>query len=243
MRPSLFKFRQPAVVLLDLLRRVLSPAFRAVPAPVAGLVYIVWSSSAAAQTPPPQLGLAASGGIGVHAGGALLPYAGVAPEAGGSLDLGWIGSRNARLVVNVDYIRARVARRDTLNRPLRGTVFDFGAHVGVDFRSQLTARVSAYAGAGLGVHAVKSSITTLPVAGIYNTNLWGAHADIGFLTLLTDNGAHALRVEVRGLSAGDLERVSVRAGYERLLGDLVRPVGKPIGAIRGTLRDRLSRSP
>ncbi|HET6681663.1 MAG TPA: hypothetical protein VFG84_10720 [Gemmatimonadaceae bacterium] len=177
---------------------------------------------------PSRRGLAASGSIGVVGGFASLRAADPAFETGISLDLGWVGSRPIRLVVDAEYLKGHLSRLDSLGNRGRGPFYDMSLHVGVRYLPTLGHLVAPYLGAGVGVHALGSSTRVVEVDELYNRNIFGAHAMVGFYSFLTADGRNALNFELRGVSAGNVRRASLRLGLTRFFRDLAQPVAVPI---------------
>ena len=181
----------------------------------------------AAEPEPSRRGLAASGSIGVLGGFASLRAADPAFEAGVSLDLGWLGSHAVRLVVDAEYLNGHLSRLDSLGNRGRGPFYDMSLHVGVRYLPTLGHVVAPYAGAGVGVHALGSSTRVVEVDELYNRNIFGAHAMVGFYSFLTADGRNALNFELRGVSAGNVRRASLRLGLTRFFRELAQPVAVP----------------
>jgi hypothetical protein len=160
-------------------------------------------------------------------GFASLRAADPAFETGISLDLGWLGSRPVRLVVDAEYLNGHLSRLDSLGNRGRGPFYDMSLHVGVRYLPTLGHVVAPYVGAGMGVHALGSSTRVVEVDELYNRNIFGAHAMVGFYSFLTADGRNALNFELRGVSAGNVRRASLRLGLTRFFRDLAHPVAVP----------------
>jgi hypothetical protein len=177
------------------------------------LVLIGASSAARAQQvdSTPQLGLGASSALGVHVGVGQIKHATLGPEVGGSLDLGWLGTRRARLSVGVDYLSVIIDRPDSLGIRERGGGYVLTAFADVTMLASLARRFAPYAGAGFGVDAVGTSISNQQIGAIYNTNVFDLHAQLGTFVRVTPNGRVAVEARVTG--ARVVRRFGVRLGY------------------------------
>jgi hypothetical protein len=159
----------------------------------------------------PRLGLGASSAITVHAGVGQIKHASLGPEAGGALDIGWIGRRTVRLSVGIDYLSMMIDRPDSLGVRERGDGYVFTAFADVSWFPSLARRVSPYGGLGFGIDAVGTAISNEQIGAIYNTNVFDLHAYAGALFRVTPRGNISL--EVRGTGARVVRRVGVRLGY------------------------------
>jgi len=168
--------------------------------------------------PPPQLGLGASSAIGVHAGAGIFKHAALGTEVGATLDLGWIGSRRARLAVGLDYLATTIDRADSLGVRGNGRGYVFTAFADVNFLMSLARRVAPYAGLGFGVDAVGTTIQNEQIGALYNTNVFNLHGQAGALVRLTPRGR--LKVELHAVTARVVPRVGVRLGYTLLYNEL-----------------------
>ena len=138
-------------------------------------------------------------------------HATLGPEVGGSLDLGWMGSRRVRLSVGLDYLSTTIDRTDTLGVRERGSGYVFTAFTDVTAMMPLVRRMTPYAGVGFGVDAVGTTISNEEIGAIYNTNVFNLHAQAGTLLYLTPHGR--LQVEARLTGARIVRRYAVRVGY------------------------------
>jgi hypothetical protein len=159
----------------------------------------------------PQLGLGASSALGVHVGVGQIKHATLGPEVGGSLDLGWLGTRRARLSVGVDYLSMIIDRPDSLGIRERGGGYVLTAFADVTMLGSLARRFLPYAGVGFGVDAVGTSISNQQIGAIYNTNVFDLHAQLGTFVRVTPNGRVAVEARVTG--ARVVRRFGVRLGY------------------------------
>ena len=91
------------------------------------------------------------------------------------LDLGYFGSRWARFLVGVDYLSTTIDRVDSLGTRERGSGYVFTAVAEANFMTSLARRVSPYAGVGVGVDAVGTTISNEQIGAIYNTNVFDVH--------------------------------------------------------------------
>jgi hypothetical protein len=167
---------------------------------------------------PPQLGLGASSALTVYSGAGIFPYASLGPQVGAMLDIGWIGSRNLRLSVGVDYLATTIDRTDTLGVRETGGGYVFSALADVTLLGPVARRVTPYLGAGFGVDAVGTTIQNEQIGAIYNTNVFDLHAQVGALVRVARRGR--LSVEARGTGARVVRRFAVRVGYTWLYNQL-----------------------
>jgi hypothetical protein len=168
----------------------------------------------------PQLGLGASSAIMVHAGVGQIKHASLGTEVGGTLDLGWLGSRHVRLGVGVDYLAMQIDRPDSLGVRERGDGYVFTAFADVTLIPSLSRRLTPYAGVGVGVDAVGTQISNEQIGALYNTNVFDLHAQLGALYRVTPRGH--LTMEVRGTGARVVRRIGVRVGYAWFYNQLPR---------------------
>jgi hypothetical protein len=166
----------------------------------------------------PQLGLGASSAFGVYSGAGIFPHSSLGPQFGGTLDLGWIGSRRVRFSVGLDYLATTIDRPDSLGVPQRGKGYVFSALADVSVLGSVARRVTPYVGAGVGVDAVGTTIQNDHIGAIYNTNVFDVHGQVGALVRVAPRGR--LSLEVRGTSARVVRRVSMRVGYVWLYNQL-----------------------
>ena len=159
----------------------------------------------------PQLGLGASSALNVHVGVGQIKHATLGPEVGGSLDLGWVGTRHARLSVGVDYLSMIIDRPDSLGIRERGGGYVLTAFADVTMIGSLARRFAPYAGVGFGVDAVGTSISNQQIGAIYNTNVFDLHAQLGTFVRVTPSGRVAIEARVTG--ARVVRRFGVRLGY------------------------------
>jgi len=167
--------------------------------------------AAAQSDSPPQLGLGASSAVGLYGGVGVFRYASLGPQLGGSLDLGWIGSRRVRLSLGVDYLTTTIDRTDTLGVRETGKGYVFSALADVNVMGPIARRFTPYAGIGVGVDAVGTQIQNEEIGAIYNTNVFNVHAQVGTLFRVAPRGR--ISVEVRGTGARVVRRVGLRVGY------------------------------
>lgn len=180
---------------------------------------VIASRPAAGQSdPPPQLGLGASSAFGLYAGAGVFRYASLGPQFGGTLDLGWIGSRRVRLSIGVDYLRTTIDRTDTLGVRETGKGYVFSALADVNVMGPIARRFTPYVGIGAGVDAVGTEIQNGEIGAIYNTNVFNIHAQAGTLIRVAPRGR--ISVEVRGTGARIVRRVGMRVGYTWLYNEL-----------------------
>jgi hypothetical protein len=175
---------------------------------IAGSAATAWGQRVEAR---PQLGLGASSAFGVHGGVGAFRHATLGPAVGGTLDIGWIGSRRIRLSVGVDYLATTIDRPDSLGLQQRGRGYVFSALTDVTAMSTLERVVAPYVGVGIGVDAVGTTIQSEQIGTIYNTNVFNVHGQVGALVRVAPRGR--LGLEVRGTGARVVRRVGVRVGY------------------------------
>lgn len=189
---------------------------------------LVWGAAIAGMVPgaaaaqqaerPPQFGLGASSALGLHAGGGILRHAALGLEVGGALDLGWIGTRHARVVAGVDYLSVRLDRPDSLGVRQTGPVYVFTIFADVNYLASVRHRVAPYAGVGFGVDAVGTTIQNAQIGALYNTNVFNLHGQAGALVRLTPRGR--LKLELHAVTARVVRRVGFRIGYTVLYNEL-----------------------
>jgi hypothetical protein len=165
----------------------------------------------------PQLGLGASSAFGLHGGAGVFRHASLGPQIGGELDLGWIGSRRTRFTVGVDYLATTIDRVDSLGVRERGKGYVFSALADVNVTSSIARRVAPYAGLGIGVDAVGTTIQNEQIGTIYNTNVFDVHGQVGALVRVAPRGR--LKLELRGTAARVVRRVGLRVGYTWLFNE------------------------
>jgi hypothetical protein len=159
----------------------------------------------------PRLGLGASSGLTAYLGVGRFKHASLGTDAGVRLDLGYFGSKRVRLLVGVDYLATHIDRTDSLGVRENGSGYVFTGLAEVNVLTSLARRVAPYAGAGVGVDAVGSTIENEQIARLYNTNVFDVHAQLGAYFRLSDRGR--FQAEVRGTGARVVRRYAVRLGY------------------------------
>jgi hypothetical protein len=173
-----------------------------------------------AQDDEPRRGLAASASLGVRGGIAVIDKSRPGVETGASLDLGWLHSPRARLVLDVDFLRAITTRQDLAGLRVSDPYVDLSANVGVRIMSSTPRAVAGYVGAGAGVHAMSTGITVRVVSERYNTNVFGMYGAIGLLAITSPDRRDLVQVELRATAAQNVPRISLEAGYTRLFRDI-----------------------
>ena len=166
----------------------------------------------------PRLGLGASSALSISAGVGQFRFSTLGTDLGAALDLGWMGSRQVRLSVGLDYLSTSIDRPDSLGARERGSAYVFTAFADVNAMAPIRRRFTPYAGVGFGVDTVGTTITNEQVGGLYNTNVFNLHGQLGTLIRLTPRGR--LRAEVRATGARVVRRYSVRVGYTWLFNGL-----------------------
>jgi hypothetical protein len=160
---------------------------------------------------PPRLGLGASSAFGLFVGAGAFPYSSLGPQLGGSLDLGWLGSRRVRLSVGLDYLSTTIYRTDSLGVRETGKGYVFSALADVNVMGSIARRITPYGGIGVGVDAVGTTIQNEQIGAIYNTNVFDVHVQVGALVRVAPRGR--LSLEARGTGARIVRRVGFRVGY------------------------------
>ena len=192
---------------------------RALPAVIAGLAAFAPVAIGAQQVDSvPRLGLSASSLVSLHAGVGQFEHAALGPEVGGTLDLGWVGSRRVRVSLGIDYLATTIDRADSLGVREKGSAYVFSAFADVTAMGQLVRRMTPYVGAGFGVDAVGTTISNEQIGTIYNTNVFNIHAQLGALFYLTQRGR--FQAEARFTAAHVVRRYGVRVGYVWLFNGL-----------------------
>ena len=185
---------------------------------VAALAWCVGEGSAQQADSIPQLGLGASSALSVYVGGGQFRHASLGRELGAALDIGWIGARQMRVSVGVDYLSTTIDRTDSLGVRVRGSGYVFTGFADLTAMMPIRRRFTPYAGVGFGVDAVGTTIANEQVGALYNTNVFDVHGQLGTLIRLTPRGR--LRTEVRLTGARVVRRYSVRVGYTWLFNGL-----------------------
>lgn len=177
--------------------------------------------AASAQVPGSNLGLAAVGAMGVHAGVARIERDSDGYEAGVFLDLGWMRGRSVRLQAEVAVLRATLTEFvEVDDSTYQGDYVDLSAGTSVVWLASPGGRVSPYALAGVAVHALSSTFGTLALDRRYNTNRFGSHVGAG-LRVRLGGGPGAFYAEARRVIADEVDRTDLRVGGVFMLGDLV----------------------
>lgn len=172
-----------------------------------------------------NIGLAAVGAVGFHAGRDVVEQNADGYEAGVLIDLGWLGSPALRLQMDVALLRAslteRVIQEDST---FQGAIFDLTAAVSaVLLGGGSRGRVVPYLLGGLGVHALSSNFGNRVLDQRYNANPFGAHVAAGLRLWLSRAGRHAIAVEARRTIAENVTRSTVHFGLLVFYNDLIRP--------------------
>ncbi len=172
-----------------------------------------------------NVGLAAVGAFVVSGGWADVEHDFQAVSTSATVDLGHLRSSRVRLLADLEYLLTlpHEERVEEEGRTYRDVFRDLSAHVALAFHATATtARVSPYVATGVGVHILSSTFGTLSIDRRYNTNNFGLLAAAGVRAAVGGGGRRAVQLEVRGLQARDVRRVSVRVGFAALFNDLVR---------------------
>lgn len=174
---------------------------------------------------PTHLGLAAAGALVVSGAWGSIERGFHAVALGTMVDLGHFRSRRVRLLADLEYLLTlpHEERVETEGRSYRDVFRDLSGHVAVAFHGNApTSRVSPYVASGVGIHVLSSTFGSIPIDQRYNTNNFGLLAAAGMRIAIGSGGRRALQLEVRGLQARDVRRLSVHAGVATLFNDLVR---------------------
>lgn len=166
----------------------------------------------------PRLGLGASSALTVHVGAGRFEHAALGPEVSAVLDLGYIGVRQVRFSLGVDYLSTTIDRADSFGVPTRGSGYVFTGFADVTWLSSLARRVAPYVGGGFGVDAVGTTISNEDVGAMYNTNVLDLHAQLGALVRVAPRGR--LNLQVRATGAHVVRRLGVLVGYTWLYNQL-----------------------
>lgn len=172
-----------------------------------------------------HLGLAAAGAFVFSGSWASIEHGFHAFALGTTVDLGHFRSRRVRLLADLEYMLTlpHEERVEIEGKSYRDVYRDFSGHVAVAFHgASPTARVSPYVATGVGVHVLSSTFGSSSIDQRYNTNNFGLLAAAGMRIAIGNGGRRALQLEVRGLQARDVRRVSVHAGVAALFNDLIR---------------------
>lgn len=198
---------------------------------VAACALVVLASSAhgqvdsAAAPARARLGLSAAGAFVVTAGWASIERGIHGVALGSSVDFGHLRSPRVRLLADLEYLLTLPYEEyvEVDGQSYRDVFRDLSGHVVVAFHATApTARVSPYVATGIGVHVLSSTFGSVPIDRRYNTNNFGLLGAAGLRLGIGGSGRRALQLEVRGLQARDVRRVSVHAGVATLFNDLIR---------------------
>jgi hypothetical protein len=177
-----------------------------------------------AQEPSTNLGLSAVGALGIHGGAALLERSSEGPEGGFLLDLGWMRGRSIRLQGEIAMLNASLTETlvmdDDTEETFMGDYFALSVGLSSVWLTNLEGRVSPYALAGFGVHALSSAFRNLTLDRRYNANRFGSHIGAGLR--LRMGARTGLYVEARRIIADEVDRTVIRIGALALFGDLYR---------------------
>lgn len=173
----------------------------------------------------PTLGLAAIGAFTVHAGMARVQRGFSAGSIGATADFGYLRSRRVRVLADLTYLLTapRTERVESEGRTYRDAFRDLSGHVAFAFHANDPhGRVSPYLMTGAGVDILSSSFGSLTLDTRYNANNFSLLAAAGTRVRLGGEGKRALQLEVRGVQAHNVRRLSVQVGVAALFNDLVR---------------------
>jgi hypothetical protein len=159
----------------------------------------------------PKLGLGASSAVSAYVGVGQFKHASLGPEVGVRLDLGYFGRKRVRFLIGVDYLTTRIDRPDSLGTRQSGGSYVFTGVAEANVMTSLVRRVAPYAGAGVGVDAVGTTISNEQIGRLYNTNVFDIHGQLGAYFRLSERGR--LQAELRGTGARVVRRFGARLGY------------------------------
>jgi hypothetical protein len=181
-------------------------------------------ASVRAQDPSSNLGLSAVGAFGIHVGTARLERSSEGPEGGFLIDLGWLRGRSVRLQGEIALLSASLTEtlvmEDSTLETFTGDYFALSVGVTGVWLFNRDGRVSPYASAGVGVHALSSAFRNSVLDLRYNANRFGSHIGAGFRYRLGIRTA--LYGEARRIIADEVDRTVIRFGAVALFGDLYR---------------------
>ncbi len=181
--------------------------------------------SIGAQATRAHVGVTASGGVGVFAGGGRASHDVTGGEVGALVDLGWIWTPRVRLTGDAVWFagphREYVPQDD---ESYKSTVYDLAGTVSLRLLGgSSTSRLVPYASVGLAVHALSSSFGTLPLDQRYNANRFGATAGVGVERWIGPAGRHSVWLEGRVQGVTDVSRWTARVGWVRHFSSMTRP--------------------
>ena len=159
----------------------------------------------------PRLGLGASSAVSAHVGVGQFKHASLGTDVGVRLDLGYFGRKRVRFLVGVDYLMTHIDRTDSLGTRESGSGYVFTGVAEANVMTSLARVVAPYAGAGVGVDAVGTTISNEQIGRLYNTNVFDVHAQVGAYFRLSERSR--LQAEVRGTGARVVRRFAARLGY------------------------------
>lgn len=170
-----------------------------------------------------NVGLPASGAIGVFAGGGRMERPGAVGEAGVLLDLGWLRGKAVRLQAEASLLRARLHEVVSVlgaDSTFRGHYYDLSvAATVVLLAGDPAARAAPYLTAGIGVHALSSSLGG-PLTQRYNANRFGSLVGAGLRIRPDPGGRMGAYLELRHVVADEVDRTLLRVGGLLFLGDM-----------------------
>jgi hypothetical protein len=172
----------------------------------------------------PNLGLAAVGALGLHAGADAIERHAEGHEVGALMDLGSLTGAAVRLQFEVAFLRATLTETVVQDDSTYSDVFyDLTASVSTVLQGGgPRARLAPYLVAGVGVHALSSAFGTVVLDQRYNANPFGVHLGAGARLWLTGGGRHSVAVEIRRTIAENVNRTSFRLGLLLHYNDLIR---------------------
>lgn len=172
-----------------------------------------------------SLGIASAGLVAIHVAGARIERGAEGAEGGVTLDLGHFNSARVRLVTDVSFLRtfAYEERVETEGKSYRDVFYDLSGNVAIAVHTNApTARATAYALLGVGVHALTSSFGSLALDARYNSNNFGLLAGGGVRIRHGGGSRRAYLLELRRVQAHDVSRLSLHLGIAALFNDLAR---------------------
>ncbi|GMV08596.1 MAG TPA: hypothetical protein PKC83_09200 [Gemmatimonadaceae bacterium] len=172
-----------------------------------------------------KLGLAAAGAFVMSAGWASIERGIHGVALGTTVDFGHFRSPRVRLLADLEYLLTLPHEEyvEVDGQSYRDVFRDLSGHVAVAFHATApTAKVSPYVVTGVGVHVLSSTFGSVPIDRRYNTNNFGLLGAVGVRLGVGGSGRRAVQLEVQGLQARDVRRLSVHAGVATLFNDLIR---------------------
>lgn len=214
----------PAIrAIVRVIRRCFGRPARHLVAALAVIIPVTGASQEGARST--SLGIASAGLVAIHVAGARIERGAEGAEGGVTLDLGHFSSPRLRLVTDVAFLRtfAYEERVETEGKSYRDVFYDLSGNVAIAVHANPpTARATAYALLGVGVHALTSSFGSLTLDARYNSNNFGLLAGGGVRIRHGEGSRRAYLLELRRVQAHDVSRLSLHLGIAALFNDLAR---------------------